>query len=208
LGLNAVILKEKKKGGKSMDTTTITLGVIGLLIFISIVLMYNTLIMRRNRVNYALSSIDALLKKRYDLIPNLVNTVKQYMRYEQSLLNQLTELRTRVITGPLQEQERRMIDLEVEKLMRNILAIAENYPELKASSNFLQLQVALNEVEEQLSAARRALSASITEYNNAVKTFPTNIVAKLMNFEELKWYEISEEERKNIDVKNLFNSEE
>ena len=191
-----------------MDTTTITLGVIGLLIFISIVLMYNTLIMRRNRVNYALSSIDALLKKRYDLIPNLVNTVKQYMRYEQSLLNQLTELRTKVITGPLQEQERRMIDLEVEKLMRNILAIAENYPELKASSNFLQLQVALNEVEEQLSAARRALSASITEYNNAVKTFPTNIVAKLMNFEELKWYEISEEERKNIDVKNLFNSEE
>jgi len=170
--------------------------------------MYNTLIMRRNRVNYALSSIDALLKKRYDLIPNLVNTVKQYMRYEQSLLNQLTELRTKVISGTLREQERRMIDSEVEKLMRNILAVAENYPELKASSNFLQLQAALNEVEEQLSAARRAFSASITEYNNAVKTFPTNIVATLMNFEELKWYEISEEERKNIDVKNLFNSEE
>jgi LemA protein len=130
------------------------------------------------------------------------------MRYEQSLLNQLTELRTKVISGTLREQERRMIDSEVEKLMRNILAVAENYPELKASSNFLQLQAALNEVEEQLSAARRAFSASITEYNNAVKTFPTNIVATLMNFEELKWYEISEEERKNIDVKNLFNSEE
>ncbi len=190
-----------------METTTIILGVISLLIFISMIIMYNTLVIRRNRVNYALSSIDALLKKRYDLIPNLVNTVKEYMKYEQSLLNQLTELRTKAVSGTLSTQEKRAVDSEVEKLMRNIVVVAENYPELKASSNFLQLQAALNEVEEQLSAARRAFSASITEYNNAVKTFPTNIIALLMNFEELKWYEISEEERKYIDVKDLFNSE-
>lgn len=190
-----------------METTTITLGVTVLLILISLILMYNTLVVRRNRVNYALSSIDALLKKRYDLIPNLVNTVKQYMKYEQSLLNQLTELRTKAISGTLPAQEKTVIDSQVEKLMRNIVVVAENYPELKASSNFLQLQAALNEVEEQLSAARRAFSANITEYNNAVRTFPTKIIASLMNFEELKWYEISEEERKNIDVKSLFNSE-
>lgn len=190
-----------------METTTIILGVIGLLIFISVILMYNTLVMRRNRVKYALSSIDALLKKRYDLIPNLVNTVKEYMKYEQSLLNQLTELRIKAVSGTPSIHEKKANESEIEKLIRNIIAVAENYPQLKASSNFLQLQAALNEVEEQLSAARRAFSANITEYNNAVKTFPTKIIASLINFEEIRWYEISEEERKYIDVKNLFNSE-
>ncbi len=166
--------------------------------------MYNYLVVKRNRVQYALSSIDALLKKRYDLIPNLVSAVRHYMQYEQSVLNQLTELRTRVVSGKIGQEEKQTIDLQIEKLLKSIIAVAENYPELKASSNFLQLQSALNEVEEQISAARRAFSAGITEYNNAVKTFPTNLMAKLMNYREMRWFEISEKERETVNIDDLF----
>jgi len=179
---------------------------IGLLvfIFIAVILMYNTLIKLQNRVFYALSSIDALLKKRYDLIPNLINTVKEYMGYEKDLLSSLTELRTQAIIGTLPSHRQKEVDKEITKIVRYLVAVAENYPALKASSNFLQLQAALNEVEEQISAARRALSANITEYNDALKTYPTKIVASLFGFKELKWYEVTEKERTEIDVKVLF----
>lgn len=165
--------------------------------------MYNLLVVRRNRVQYALSSIDAMLKKRYDLIPNLIKTVRQYMKYEQSLLTELTELRAQAVSGHLHEMEKRDIESKIERLLRNIIAVAENYSELKASSNFLQLQAALNEVEEQLSAARRAFSAAVTEYNNAVNSFPSNIIASLFNFREMKWFEVEEQERQ-IEEKVFF----
>jgi len=178
---------------------------IGAFIFLLLVFrIYNVLVATRNAINYALSSIDALLKKRCDLIPNLVETVKQYMKYEMNLIRELTLLRTQAISGNLSLQERSEIDSKISRHMRNIIVSAENYPELKASSNFLQLQAALNEVEEQLSAARRALSAAITDYNNAVRMFPTNIMARILGYKEYEWYAISEESRVLPDVRRLF----
>lgn len=186
-----------------MTLEILFIATIFLLLF-SIILIYNTLVVRRNKVNNAYSSIDAMLKKRYDLIPNLIKTVKQYMKYEESLLNQLTELRIKAITGNLDEQQRDEINSKIGTVLRDIIVSAENYPELKASTNFLQLQAALNEVEEQLSAARRAFSAAVTEYNNAVHSFPTNIIASLFNFKETKWFEIPIEEKQLIDVDEFF----
>lgn len=186
-----------------MNTFTLILFALIILSTLSVILMYNLLVVRRNRVQYALSSIDAMLKKRYDLIPNLIKTVRQYMKYEQSLLTELTELRAQAVSGHLHEMEKRDIESKIERLLRNIIAVAENYPELKASSNFLQLQAALNEVEEQLSAARRAFSAAVTEYNNAVNSFPSNIIASLFNFREMKWFEVEEQDRQ-IEEKVFF----
>jgi len=175
-----------------------------LLPLLFLVLAYNSLVRKRNEINNVLSSIDALLKKRYDLIPNLVATVKQYMEYEKSLLNQLTELRTKAISGSLSLQERERIDREISGLLRNIVVVAENYPDLKASQNFLQLQAALNEVEEQLSAARRALSAVITDYNITIQSIPYNLIANLFGFKFYEWYQIPEEEREKPNIKELF----
>ena len=169
-----------------------------------VIWIYNDLIRKRNNINNAYSAIDALLKKRYDLIPNLVATVRQYMDYEKELLNQLTELRTKAISGNISFEEKEQLARDTERMIKNLIVVAENYPDLKASQNFLQLQAALNEIEEQLSAARRALSAHITEYNNAVTTFPSNIIAKLIGYREVKWFEITEEERKKPDINDLF----
>jgi LemA protein len=192
--------------GRREDMGLKEIGIlIGAFIFLLLVFrIYNVLVATRNAINYALSSIDALLKKRCDLIPNLVETVKQYMKYEMNLIRELTLLRTQAVSGNLSLQERSEIDSKISRHMRNIIVSAENYPELKASSNFLQLQAALNEVEEQLSAARRALSAAITDYNNAVRMFPTNIMARILGYKEYEWYAISEESKVLHDVRRLF----
>lgn len=173
-------------------------------IVLSFILAYNKLVAKRNEIENVLSSLDALLKKRYDLIPNLVATVKEYMEYEKNLLNQLTELRTKAITQSLSLQERERIDREISGLLKNIIFVAENYPDLKASNNFLQLQQALNEVEEQISAGRRALAAVITEYNTAIQSIPYNLIANLLGFKPVEWYRIGEEERQKPNIKELF----
>jgi len=182
-----------------------TLGLIILIIFLwYTVRLYNYLIGSKNAINYSLSSLDALLKKRHDLIPNLVKTVKRYMHHEASLLRQITELRTMAATEDISIHDRMVLDSEMARLTKNIVLYAENYPTLYASDNFLQLQASLNEVEEQISASRRALSASITDYNNAIQMFPTNIMAYLMGYKEFEWYSIPEDERQSLDVERLF----
>lgn len=178
-----------------------------IIIFIAIVVvisLYNTLISRRNGVKYAFASIDALLKKRFDLVPNLVSAAKEYMNYEKGVLNQLTELRTSFKPGSMNPQELDSLDAQSRTLIRGIFAVAENYPDLKASQNVLQLQAALNEVEEQISAARRAFNAAVMEYNNSVNQFPSNIIANAFNFKPSDSFSIPEGERQNVDVKALF----
>ena len=175
------------------------------LIALSAVMFYNTLISKKNQVENVFASIDAILKKRYDLIPNLVATVQQYMNHEKETLTKITELRAKAISGKLSTDETIEVDNQVSKTLGGIMVAVENYPDLKANTNFLQLQGSLNEVEEQLSAARRAYNAVVTSYNNSVEMFPTNLVARSMNFTRKKVFEIAEGERKNIDVGNLFN---
>lgn len=169
------------------------------------IVLYNTLIRKKNDVNNAFAGMDALLKKRYDLIPNLVSTVKTYMKHEAETLQKLTELRAKAISGNLSQEERVELETTLDKTLGGIMVAVENYPDLKANQNFLQLQAALNEVEEQISASRRAYNAAVTDYNNAIEMFPTNLMASMMGYKQRKLFEISEEERKNVNVGQLFN---
>ncbi len=167
---------------------------------------YNSLVSKRNSADKAFASIDAMAKKRYDLIPSLVATVQQYMKHERETLAQITEMRARATSGNISDEEKIELDQKVSRAVSGIMVAVENYPELKASSNFMQLQGALNEVEEQLSAARRFYNAAVTDLNNAIQMVPTNMVASMFNFKTKQLFEISDRERQNIDVKSLFTS--
>jgi LemA protein len=149
-------------------------------------------------------TIDALLKKRYNLIPNLVATVKGYMQHERTLLAEVTEMRAKAISDRTSDDEKVELDNKVTKALSRIMLAVENYPNLKASDNFMHLQRTLTELEEQISAARRAYNAAVTDYNNAVEMFPTNIVASIINYKRRKFFEISEKERENVDAGKSF----
>jgi len=169
------------------------------------VILYNSLIGKKNQVTNVFASIDTLLKKRYDLIPNLISTVKTYMEHERGTLTEITELRAKATSGQLSDDDKVDLDNKISKALGGIMVAVENYPDLKANQNFMQLQGSLNEIEEQISAARRAYNASVTDYNNAIEMFPTNIMASAMNYKLKKVFEIVESERKNVNVKDLFN---
>jgi LemA protein len=179
-------------------------GIIAVVILLFVIATYNSLIGKRNQVTNVFGTVDALLKKRYDLIPNLIASVKTYMEYEKGTLTQITELRAKAISGNISDEDKVKLENQMSKLMGGIMVAVENYPQLKANQNFLQLQGALNEVEEQLSAARRAYNASVTDYNNAVQMFPTNIFASMMNFTAKSVFETNEEERRNVNVGEMF----
>ena len=183
----------------------IAIGAVVVVVFF-IVMMFNTLIGKKNQVINVFGTIDALLKKRYDLLPKLITTVKQYMKHERELLEKVTELRARATSGNLSDDQKVDLDNQMSKLMGGIMIAVENYPDLKANENFMHLQRTMNEVEEQISAARRAYNASVTDYNNAVEMFPTNIMANMMSYKTKKVFEIPEEQRQDIDTEALFNS--
>lgn len=185
---------------------TAILLIIDIIIIAAIVLasLYNSLVSRRNAVQYAFASIDALLKKRFDLIPNLVSAVKEYMNYEKGLLDRLTQLRTQFKPGTMTPAELDKMDSESGIIIKGIFATAENYPDLKANENMLQLQAALNEVEEQISAARRAFNAAVMEYNNAVMQFPSSIVANAFNFKYSESFSIPDGERQPVNIEKMF----
>jgi len=169
--------------------------------------MYNSLIGKKNDVEKSFGSIDVMLKKRYDLIPNLVAAVKQYMQHEAGTLTEITELRAKAVSGNLSSDEKVSLDNKITKTLGGIMVAVENYPDLKASQNFIQLQGSLNEVEEQISAARRAFNASVTDYNNAVEMFPTNIFASMMNYKRKAVFAVAnEQERQNVNIGDAFNN--
>jgi LemA protein len=170
-----------------------------------IVGMYNRLIRRRNEVENAFGGMDVQLKNRYDLIPNLVATVKQYATHEKDLLEKVTELRAKATNAQLSADEKVQIDNHISSSMRGIMVAVENYPDLKANENFIHLQRSLNEVESQISASRRTYNAVVTDYNNAIQTFPSNIMASIMGFKAKHVFVIQEAERENVNIKNLFN---
>lgn len=177
--------------------------IIGVVIVVCIFL-FNSLVNKKNRTLNAFSGIDVLLKKRYDLIPNLVSSVKQYMQHEQGVLTRITEIRTKALAGGLTDDEKVVMDNQMSGALRGLMVAVENYPQLKANENFLQLQAALNEVEEQISAARRAYNATVMEYNNALEMIPTNFIAAMMRYQKKKFFEIVETERQPVAVKKMF----
>jgi len=169
------------------------------LVLLILVLMYNSLIGKRNQVESVFSTIDVMLKKRYDLIPNLVESVKGYMLHERETLERIAQLRTQAL-GSRTEAEKVATENQIVGPLRQLMVAVEAYPELKANQNFLQLQGSLNEVEEQISAARRAFNAAVLQYNNAVQMFPTSLIAAMMHLQTRAFFEAPPEERQAVKV--------
>lgn len=189
-----------------MDTNTLIIIGVGVLILLIFIGIYNNLIRKKNEVENAFGGMDVQLKKRYDLIPNLIATVKQYATHEMDLLTKVTELRAKATSGNLSNDEKVAIDNQISTGMQGIMVAVENYPDLKANENFMNLQRTLNEIESQISAARRTYNATVTDFNNSIETFPSSIIAGFMNLKHKEVFEIPETERANINVNQLFNS--
>lgn len=173
-------------------------------IAIIIALLYNSLIGKKNQVDNIFGGIDAVLKKRYDLIPNLVSSVQQYMQHEKGILEKVTELRAQAIKPNIPDEKKIALDKEITGALGSIMVAVENYPELKANENVMHLQRTLTEIEAQISAARRAYNQAVTDYNNAIEMIPTNILANMMHYTRKQVFEISEAQRQNVNVKELF----
>jgi LemA protein len=154
------------------------------------VFIYNRFIKQKNIVREAWSGIDVQLKRRYDLIPNLVDTVKGYSNYEKDLLQKITSQRTKTmqINSP---GEKAQPESELSGMLKNLFAVVENYPDLKANQNFLKLQEQLTEVEDQIQFARRYYNGAVRDYNTQVESFPSNIIALVFNFKKEEFFEIS-----------------
>jgi len=167
------------------------------------ILIFNSLVRKRNAADFAFSCIDAQLKKRFDLIPNLVAVVKGYAAHEAAVLREVTELRAQVARAAPGDSRRFDAEAQLAQKLPALVAVAENYPALKADAHFLHLQRTLNEIEEQISAARRAFNAAIYEYNNAVQTVPSNFVASLCGYGLRAYFHINDAERANPGVAAL-----
>ena len=168
--------------------------------------MYNSLIGKKNQVANAFSAIDVMLKKRFDLIPNLVEVVKQYTQYESETLTEITALRAKAMGTNVNELDKLALDQQMGAAVKGLMVSVENYPDLKANANFLNLQSTWTESEEQIAAARRNYNATVTTYNNGVMMFPSSIFASMMGYQTMAVLESTAEERKNVNAKDLFNS--
>lgn len=184
-----------------MPRLTFLLLVIAAAAVIVLIVIYNGLVYKRNRVRSAFSSIDVNLRKRFDLIPSLVETVKGFARHEEDTFTRLIEARRQIDSGELNEAQRFRVEEQIGPRMQRLLAVAEDYPELKSSSHFLNLQRNLTEIEEQISAARRAYNAAVFEINNAVESFPSNLVADAFGFQRHDFFEAAEAVRESVEVK-------
>ncbi|MCK9373815.1 MAG: LemA family protein [Sulfuricurvum sp.] len=182
---------------------TAVIIIIGVLILIA-VLMYNSLIGKKNQVENIFAGVDAVLKKRFDLIPNLVASVERYMEHEKSTLEKVTALRAEAMKPGISNDQKIALDAKLTAALGSITVAMEAYPDLKANENVMHLQRSLNEIEEQISAARRAYNQSVTDLNNAIEMFPTNLMAGWMNLSRRAVFEITVAERQNVNVSHLF----
>lgn len=181
------------------------LFIVILIAFIVIaILMYNSLIGKKNQVDNIFASVDTVLKKRFDLIPTLVASVDQYMEHEKSTLEKVTELRVQAMKPDLTEEQKIAYDQKLSAALGSITIAMEAYPDLKANENIIHLMRSLNELEEQISAARRAYNQSVTDLNNAIEMFPTNLLAGWMKLQRRTLFETNGTERQAVNVKQLF----
>lgn len=157
---------------------------------------YNGLVRYRNRAKEALSDIDVQSKRRYDLIPNLVESVKGYMRHEQSVLENVTKARAAVAGTGGSPIEKEKAENFLSATLKTLFAVSENYPDLKANANFLDLQRELADTENKMQAARRFYNTMVMELNTKIESFPTNIIAGLFGFRQEKFFEAESEVEK------------
>jgi LemA protein len=189
-----------------MNTTLIVVVTIVLVFLLIIVSVFNSLTNKKNQVINAFGSVDVQLKNRYDLIPNLVATVQQYAAHEKQLLTKITDLRSHVLKHDVTAEDRVNLDNQITSALSGLMVSVENYPDLKANQNFIDLQRALNEVESQIAASRRAYNAAVTDYNNAIEMFPGNLLSGMMLLKPRPVFTASEAEREHVSVKDLFKS--
>jgi LemA protein len=158
---------------------------------LSIVMLYNRFVVLRTRVNEASSDIEVQFKRRYDLIPNLIETVKGYANFEQSTLMKVTEARTQAM-GASGLKEEAAAQNELSGTLKSLFAVSENYPDLKANQNFLELQRELTDTENKIQSARRFYNANVRDFTIATQTFPSNIIAKMFGFKSDAFFELPE----------------
>lgn len=180
-----------------MDTTMIILAIIIIIILVIvfyIISMYNSLVNARNKVKNSYSQIDVQLKRRNDLIPNLVETVKGYASHEKGVFENVTKARSGLMNAS-SVKEVSQANNALTGALTSLFAIAENYPELKADQNFKELQVELSETEDKISYSRQFYNDTVLMYNNKCEQFPSNIIAGMFNFKEADFFEVASGER-------------
>lgn len=172
----------------------IILGVIGIIVLLGIVWgvsTYNGLVKLKEEVNGKFSDIDVQLERRADLIPNLVNTVKGYVTHEDEAIKKVTEARENLVKAD-DVEDKAEANNELSSALNNLLVIVENYPDLKANQNFINLQDELAGTENRIAVARRDYNEKVKDYNSKIKTIPTNLIASIGNFEKMEYFEVEE----------------
>ncbi|MCS7252534.1 MAG: LemA family protein [Armatimonadota bacterium] len=176
--------------------TIALVGILFLLVF-WVVFVYNRLVRLSMLVNNAWSDVEVQLKRRHDLIPNIIEAVKGYMSYERATLENVVRVRSQAASSSTPDQRAQAEGL-LTAALRQLFALAEAYPDLKANQSFLDLQAQLSEVEEQIQLARRYYNAVVRDYNTATRVFPSNIVAALLGFKERPFFELPDEREREV----------
>ncbi len=182
-----------------MGIGIILLGIV-VVVVIAIIAMYNGLITLKNRVDEAWSDISVQLKRRYDLIPNLISTVKGYAAHEKEVFEKVTQARTQAMNAGT-TQEKAEAENMLSGTLKSLFAVSENYPDLKANQNFLELQRELTDTEDKIMASRRFYNGNVRDFNTKLQVFPTNMIAGMLNFTAREFFEMDEKEKEPVEVK-------
>jgi len=171
----------------------IILGVVALVV-IGFIVSYNRFVSQRQLIKDSFANIDTELRRRYDLIPNVIETVKGYAAHEREVFQRVTEARANAVSaqGPAQQAQAENL---LTQALRSVFAVAENYPDLKANQNFLALQAELSNTEDRIQTSRRFYNSNVRDYNRRVQSFPSNMIANMFKFQEEEFFEVEEEIR-------------
>lgn len=172
----------------------ITLIIIALALILLPIFLYNSLVSKKNTVKESYSGIEVQLKRRYDLIPNLVNTVKGYAKHESETFENITKARTQAMHSN-NIHDKAKAENEITETLKSLFAVSENYPALKADQNFLHLQQELSDTEDKLSASRRFYNSAVKSLNTSIESVPTNIIAGIFKFQKAEFFEIDSSEK-------------
>ena len=183
-----------------MDPLTIALIVIVAVVVLFVIVLYNSIIRLRNQVKNSWAQIDVQLKRRNNLIPNLIETVKGYMKHERTVLENITKARTAILSAKTMNERAKASNM-VSNALKSLFAVSENYPNLKANENFLQLQEELSGTESKIAYARQHYNDVVMEYNIKVQQFPANFFARMFSFKQEQLFKTEEAEKKPVKVK-------
>lgn len=178
----------------------VVVGVVVLVPVIFVIATYNTLVALRNHIQDAWSNIDTELKRRYDLIPNLVATVKGYAAHEKEVFERVTQLRAQCMASQGRPQEQAVDENQLVAALQKMMAVVENYPQLKADRNFLKLQQELVNTEDRIQAARRFFNGNVRDYRNKCQMFPSSIIAGMFGFQPQDYFNVSPSVREVADA--------